>query len=206
MLEFVVIFSIILFYISLCIELFIYSIPSVVSTKRILFSNPSNTEQFSEDIKKRFHWPLSLKLVVYVVPMLFIYILHLLPAYLLYDLMVNTSELSCTYYLCVIGIGLVLFGRIISHMYLLSIKKIKAKSYEGFVTHGLFKYSRNPGLLGLYISFMGFFLIQPSILFLLCYVIYIIHMHFKIRMEEDYLTNKYHEDYNRYLQKTKRYL
>nr|WP_321236192.1 methyltransferase [uncultured Psychroserpens sp.] len=206
MLKLIIIIGIVIFYMSLFVELYVYSIPSVVSTKKILNPSISHLEQFSERIKKRLNWPLPIKIILFVVPMIFIYMLHLLPAYLLYDLTFNAGDLQCIYYLCFIGIGLVLFGRIISHLYLLSIKKIKAKSYEGFVTNGLFKYSRNPGLLGLYISFLGFYLIQPSILFLICYSIYIVHMHFKIIMEEDYLTNIHGEDYKLYLQKTRRYL
>ncbi|MFK7782314.1 methyltransferase family protein [Psychroserpens sp.] len=206
MLEAVTITSIVLFYISLFVELYFYSIPSIVSTKKILKPDQSITDYFSEHIKSILNWSLPLKVLVFVVPMIFIYVLHLLPAYALYDLLFFDIQIQNSYSTYIIGIGLVVFGRIISHLYLLSIKKIKTQSFTGFVTSGLFKFSRNPGLLGLYISFLGFYVIQPSTLFLICYLIYIIHMHFKIIMEENYLTNTHGEDYKEYLQKTRRYL
>lgn len=206
MLEVVTIICIIIFYISLFVELYFYSIPSIVSTKKILKPDQSIIDHFSENIKNLLSWSLSIKLLVFVVPMIFIYILHLLPAYILYDLIFNEEQLQSTYWICWMGIVLVIFGRIISHIYLNDIKKIKTKAFTGFITSGLFKFSRNPGLLGLYISFLGFYALKPSTLFLICYVIYIIHMHFKIMMEENYLTNKHGEDYKEYLKTTKRYL
>jgi len=138
--------------------------------------------------------------------MLFIYILHGLPAFFVYDVKFNGVVPTNIYFAFYLGIFLVIIGRCISHFYLISIKRIKAKSFEGFVATGMFKFSRNPGLLGLYISFLGFLLIQTSILFLICLIIYIVHMHFKIKMEEGYLINMHGEDYKKYLQKTRRYL
>jgi len=206
MLKLIIISIIILFYISLFVELFFYSIPSVVSTKQLLNPKPDSTRYFSEHIKTFFNWPLTKKLLVFVVPMLFIYILHALPLYSLYDLIVNEIAFGDSYFIIYLGIALVIIGRIISHFYLFNIKKIKTKTFDGFIVNGLFKITRNPGLLGLYISFLGFFLIQPSTLFFVCLVIYIIHMHYKIKMEEDYLTNKHGANYKSYLQKTRRYL
>lgn len=206
MLKIIVIIIIILFYISLFVELFFYSISSVVSTKQLLNPKPSSTNYFSEHIKKYFNWSLPKKILVFVVPLVFIYILHALPAYVLYQTHFNDTVLTNTYFSFYIGIFLVIIGRLISHFYLISIRKIKEKSFEGFIESGLFKYSRNPGLIGLFISFLGLLIIQPSIFFLICFIIYIVHMHFKIKMEEDYLINKHGEEYKLYLQKTRRYL
>ena len=170
MLETVLIFSVVIFYISLFIELYFYSIPSIVSTKKILKPDQSITDHFSENIKNLLNWSLPIKILVFVFPMLFIYLLHLLPVYILYDLICNEKPIQNTFWICWIGIVLVLFGRIISHIYLANIKKIKKKDFNGFITSGLFKFSRNPGLLGLYISFLGFYAIKPSALFLICFV------------------------------------
>lgn len=196
----------ILFYVSLFVELFFYDIPSVVATRKILRPNTDDFNYFSDNIKAVLNWSYSKKFIVFVLPMVFIYLLHVLPAYFIYDLYFNDSHLSSTTSAFYIGIVLVVLGRIVSHLYLLSIQKIKSKSFDGFVVSGLFKFSRNPGLLGLYISFLGFLIIHPSVVFMICFIIYIVHMHFKIRMEEDYLVNKNQEDYKTYLQKTKRYL
>ena len=196
----------VLFYMSLFIELFFYDIPSVVATRKVLRPNTDDSNYFSDSIKAVLNWSYSKKVIIFVLPMVFIYLLHVLPAYCAYDLIFNDKGLSVGTSVFYLGIVLVVLGRIVSHLYLISIKRIKAKSFDGFVVNGLFRFSRNPGLLGLYISFLGFLIIHPSILFLICFIVYIVHMHFKIKMEEDYLTNKNHDGYKTYLQKTRRYL
>jgi len=206
MLKILVILIIVLFYISLFVELFFYNIPSVVATKKILNPKLADSDYFSEHTKKLLNWPLPKKILMFVLPMAFIYVLHGFPLFFLYDIILNDAILTNVHLIIYAGILLVIIGRVISHFYLINIKKIKAKSFEGFIISGLFKFSRNPGLLGLYISFLGFLIIRPSISFLICFLIYITHMHFKIKMEEGYLINKHGEDYKLYLQKTRRYL
>jgi len=205
MLEKLVILSIVVFYLSLFVELFFYNIPSVVTTKKILNSNFVEKEYFSKSIRKYLDWPMSKKILVFVLPMLFIYVLHLLPAFLLVEMFYSDAfsiKVSNVGYL---GIALVITGRIISHLYLNAIQKIKNERQEGFVNNGIFKFSRNPGLLGLYISFLGFIVIKSLLLFIICFVVYVFYMHFKVKMEEDYLNNKHGEDYDGYLKKTRRY-
>lgn len=206
MLKTVVNIIIILFYISLFIELFFYSIPSVVTTKKMLSPHLPQSNLFSDNVKRVLNWSLSKKIIVFFLPLIVIYILHALPAYFLFQINYGDRLLDNVNFTFYLGILLVILGRIISHRYLRDIKKIKAKTFDGFVATGLFKFSRNPGLLSLYTSFFGFYLMTPSIFFLLCLIVYIAHMHYKIIMEEDYLMNKHKEDYKTYLQKTKRYL
>lgn len=206
MLNTIIVLVFLLFYLSLFVELYYYSVPSVVATKKIFYPEISSTDYFSKHIRRIFKWPFFKKVVIFIFPMIFIYVLHILPAFFLFKLGPNRINLENICVLTYLGLGLVIMGRVISHLYLIKIDKIKTYTFEGFVTNGVFKISRNPGLMGLYISFLGFFMIVPSKLFLLCFVIYIVHMHFKIKMEEDFLTNKHGESYEKYLQKTRRYL
>ena len=138
--------------------------------------------------------------------MVFIYVLHVLPLYYLFDITSNAAYFNSPSLTIYLGFFLVVFGRIVSHLYLIDINKIRSKTFDGFVVNGLYQYSRNPGLIGLYISFLGFFLLKPNLLFLGCLVVYLIHMHFKIKLEEDYLLNKHGKDYQTYLEKTRCYL
>ncbi len=194
MLDILINSCIIIFYISLAIELFIYDVPSIVATRKILNPNLTDPKGFSKSIQKVFKWSKLKKLTVFVLPMVFIYLLHLYPAILFFNKYYFSDVFfSNNYSLGYLGIVLVILGRIISHLYLIKIKKIKEKTFDNFVIEGIFKISRNPGLLGLYISFLGFLAIQPSTPFILCYLVYILHMHFKILMEEDYLKNKHYE-------------
>ncbi len=205
MLKTVIICSVVVFYISLIIELFFYKVPSVVLTKKIMNAKHADTSYFSEAFQAYFKWSLAKKSIVFVLPLVFIYILHLYPLYLVYHWVINRVAID-NINLIVVGISLVFLGRLISHLYLFEINKLKKMAFQGFVNEGIFKWSRNPGLIGLYLSFLGFILIKPSLFIILCYVIYFIHMHFKILMEEDYLRHKHEEVYVEYIKKTKRYL
>ena len=206
MLNLLIITVVLLFYISLFVELYFYNIPSVVSNRKILKPDPLITKYLSENHKQIFSWPLFKKILLFVFPMVFIYTLHGLPILNLYELYRLDFEIRSPMFLFLLGLVLVVFGRCISHYYLKSIRHIKSKTFHGFVNNGVFRFSRNPGLIGLYISFLGFYLIKPSILFSVCFIIYVVHMHFKVKMEEDYLRHKYGENYEAYFQKTKRYL
>lgn len=205
MLKTILIVSVVVFYFSLIIELFFYKVPSVVLTKKIMNTKYADTSYFSESVQAYFKWSMAKKSIVFLLPQVFIYILHFYPLYLGYHWLMNGISDQNTMQ-GIIGIILVLFGRLISHLYLFEINKLKKRAFQGFVNKGVFKWSRNPGLIGLYISFLGFILINPSLFIILCYVIYIIHMHFKIIMEEDYLTHKHEKVYLEYIKKTKRYL
>jgi len=202
----VIIVVIVFFYVSLFIELFFYNIPSVVSTKEIFNLKNGAVDNFSETIKRYLTWSPLKKVLVFVLPLLFVYILHFAPAYFLYDIINNNVFPSNSIILSGLSIFLIVLGRVVSHLYLFAIYKIKTKAYEGFVNEGVFKFSRNPGLIGLYLSFLGFVIMKPSAFLLFCYLVYILHMHFKIKMEENYLTNKHGEEYSSYLEKTRRYL
>ena len=106
-----------------------------------------------------------------------------------------------------LGVLLVVFGRFLSHYYLRLMRTSKeSKPQNTLKTKGLFKYSRNPGLLALYISFLGFFFIMPSVVFLLCFITYVTHMHFKIKLEEEFLKLTFKDTYPLYMKKVRRYL
>ncbi|NQX85333.1 MAG: hypothetical protein HRT67_05440 [Flavobacteriaceae bacterium] len=177
-----------------------------MATKKILNLELLEINYFSRHIAKYLTMPMPQKLILFVLPIAFVYLLHALP--LLYALKLLLTKTPTTYItnLWPIAIALVILGRLVSHLYLLQIQKSKKTSFNHFVVDGIFKYSRNPGLLGLYISFSGFLILQPHTIFIICYLIYLIHMHFKIIMEEDYLSNKYGKKYAIYKQNTKRYL
>jgi protein-S-isoprenylcysteine O-methyltransferase Ste14 len=203
MLVYFLITVVLLFYISLIIELCSYSIPSVVSTKNLLSKN-KHTLQLSR-FRNVLEWSKAKKICVLGLPLTFVYLLHALPLYLLYQ--IYTSNFEPYYsFLFYVGLMLVILGRLLSHFYLYEIRAIKSRVFKDFVAEGVFRWSRNPGLLSLYISFLGFFLIYPSILFLVSYVVYLLHMHFRVIMEEDHLSNVHGSKYLNYLKKVRRYL
>lgn len=76
----------------------------------------------------------------------------------------------------------------------------------GLITHGIYKYVRNPTYSGLFLLCAGVVLINPTALFLLWVLAFFLMMEFQVRSEEEYLLKTYGEEYALYTKKTKRYI
>lgn len=74
------------------------------------------------------------------------------------------------------------------------------------VTNGIFAFSRNPIYVFLDLWFLGIFLINGTLLFLIFAVLAFAVVHWQIRQEEAYLSKLYGQPYNEYRSRTKRYL
>ncbi len=73
------------------------------------------------------------------------------------------------------------------------------------VTKGIYRYSRNPQILGLNILFIGINVISMSVLLIIIGVIGIIGGHFRIITEEKQCLLQYGESYQKYMEKVPRY-
>ena len=74
------------------------------------------------------------------------------------------------------------------------------------VTTGIFAFSRNPIYVFLDLWFLGIFLINGTLLFLIFAVLAFAVVHWQIRQEEAYLSKLYGQPYNEYRSRTKRYV
>ncbi|MDQ1859236.1 isoprenylcysteine carboxylmethyltransferase family protein [Chryseobacterium sp. WLY505] len=72
------------------------------------------------------------------------------------------------------------------------------------ITHGLFRFSRNPIFLGMTISLVGFFLTFPTVIAFSFLLIGNILMQIQIRMEEEYLLKEHGQMYLTYKKRVKR--
>jgi protein-S-isoprenylcysteine O-methyltransferase Ste14 len=80
------------------------------------------------------------------------------------------------------------------------------KTPGALVTNGIFSISRNPIYLFLDLWFIGIFLINGTLIFLIFAVLALAAMHFQIRQEEAFLTDLYGQSYQDYCSRTGRYL
>jgi protein-S-isoprenylcysteine O-methyltransferase Ste14 len=71
------------------------------------------------------------------------------------------------------------------------------------ITHGLFRFSRNPIFLGMTISLIGFFFVVPTVIVFAFLLIGSILMQIQIRLEEEYLLKQHGEIYQAYKKKVK---
>ena len=74
------------------------------------------------------------------------------------------------------------------------------------ISHGLFKYSRNPIFLGVLISYLGTFLIIPNILSFSILLVTFVTIQTQVRLEEEYLENVQGEDYLNYRKSVRRWV
>lgn len=80
------------------------------------------------------------------------------------------------------------------------------KSPGALVTNGVFAVSRNPIYLFLDLWFVGTFLINGTLIFLILAIAAIAVQHWQIRQEESFLLQLYGQPYQNYCKRTGRYL
>ncbi len=73
------------------------------------------------------------------------------------------------------------------------------------ITHGIYRFSRNPAFLGFDLFYLGFTLLFLNILQLIFFLCCIIILHLQILEEEKFLITAFGSDYNNYKQRTARY-
>lgn len=83
---------------------------------------------------------------------------------------------------------------------------IDERSMPGLITHGIYKFIRNPTYTGLFILVVGVLMINPTVLYSYWALSFFIIMEFQVRCEEEYLGSLYNDKYHEYCQRTKRYI
>jgi protein-S-isoprenylcysteine O-methyltransferase Ste14 len=74
------------------------------------------------------------------------------------------------------------------------------------ITSGIYRFCRNPAYTGTHLSFLGIFLILPSLVYLIGFCLFLMYQHFRILQEERFLREAFGAEYEEYFRKTGRYL
>jgi len=195
-------------YISLVLELTVFHVPSVASSLNIWDPNEDILKNYSEKYSGIFRMSKWKKFGLFILPLGIIYLTYFFPSFLYFESPIDLALVfKPTTVILILGVLLMLVGRYITFSSVLTIRKQNEQKEESFTLHtdGGFSRMRNPGLVGLYIFLIGIWCAIPSIYFLVGIIFYMSYMHFKVLMEEDFLTNKFGESYSRYFSSTKRY-
>ena len=83
---------------------------------------------------------------------------------------------------------------------------VDEKSESALVQHGLFSISRNPIFLGMLVMLLGLLLILPTAATLTVSTLGFALIHVQVRLEENFLVEKYGEDYRRYQMNVRRWI
>ena len=83
---------------------------------------------------------------------------------------------------------------------------VDERSRPGLVTHGLYRWTRNPIYLAMFLAFAGMTLMLPTWITLLCLVAAVIGVRSQVREEEAFLLRTYGDEYRRYTERVGRFL
>lgn len=198
---------ILLAYASLAVELTWLHVPSVASSRNLWLRPPELVAGYSRGYRDLFAWSWLKKGFVLALPLVAAYGVYLYPLVALWgphdplgDHAFQTSVVSAA-----LALALIVIGRCITLASVVTIRGQAASAASPLHTSGPFRYSRNPGLVGMYVFVAGLWLAAPSLTMLAGIAIYVVHMHFKVRMEEDFLVNRFGEPYLAYCRRTSRY-
>lgn len=200
---------VLLAYASLALELAVFPVPSVASSLRI-WSPGALRHAYSPQYRRLFELRRPLRLMIIVPPLLVLYSLY---AYPLATVWLG-SDLLGDYVFAprpatnAAGAALVVIGRAVTFTSVLAMRRPNPESggASGLHTSGPFRWSRNPGLVGSYLFVSGIWLTMPSAGLAAAIVFYVAYMDFKVRMEEDFLRNRFGAAYDEYAARTGRYL
>ena len=197
-------------YLSLLIELVFLHVPSVASSRSIVAADPAVVSVHSSRYQSVFTLPLAARLLFFVAPVGVIYAVYALP---IVALLAGGNPLGDNLYAParvseLAGLGLIVAGRSLSLWSVLLLRNAGGESREAgkLFTGGPFRRIRNPGLLGMYLFVFGLWSITPSLAMLAGIVVDLVHMDFRVRMEEDFLGNSFGDEYRDYCNRTGRYL
>jgi len=110
-----------------------------------------------------------------------------------------------------IGFVLSMLGQIVGFIAQLQMKNswrlgVDKNAQIELVTTGLFKISRNPIYLCMAISGIGFFLIAPNFLSVVCCLLMLFGINEKIKDEEEFLIEKFGEEFTKYQTTVRRWI
>jgi protein-S-isoprenylcysteine O-methyltransferase Ste14 len=196
-------------YVSILIELTMLHVSSVASFRSIWAADDNITMWYSQKYVRLFRLGKLMKLTLFLPPLLAVYAVFLFPIPIVFlDVQpplgfVFEPHLATNW----VAFALIVAGRAITLISVVSmLREETSPDLWALNTSGLFRYSRNPGLAGMFIMFVGFWVLLPSSIFLAGILIYFAYMDFKVRMEEDFLTNRFGVKFQTYREKTSRYL
>lgn len=210
-------FVILFAYALVVFELVFLHVPSVASVYQLLWSkksiiNHSNEKLLSGKLFEVLQWPMVKKLLLLAIPTFLSILAGLLPLFYIVAIITNMFSWddlnNTTLFQNLVGIVLVIIGRVFTVYATLVIRKENAQVKDSFQlkTNDVFGLSRNPLLVGMYVMYLGMLCIFPNILFAVGLIIYATNMHFRILLEEDFLSFQFGQPFDTYKINVRRYL
>lgn len=192
---------------SLLVELLQFPVPSEASVYQLLFEADDEIDNDTRLAQARVRSPVR-KLITYLLPTAIGVALFLVPLAAafwrpLIDYLVPLHGLETVWSLW-LGAVLVLGGRVVTFASVLQLRRHKIRAE--LQCWGLFRWSRNPGLVGMYVFYLGLCFLFPSVVLFVGLIPYVWNMHTRVLMEESHLGSRLGAPYANYMARVPRYL
>ena len=192
---------------SLLVELLRFPVPSEASVYQLMLETDDDIDGGTRVAQARERSPVR-KLVAYLLPTAIGVGLFLIPIVAAFwrpviDYLVPLHGLDTIWSLW-LGAGLVLTGRALTFASTLQLRqrKVRAELHSS----GLFTWSRNPGLVGMYAFYLGLCFLFPCVVLFVGLVPYVWNMHTRVLMEESHLGSRFGVPYASYMVRVPRYV
>ena len=200
----------VLIYLSIVYELVVIPVPSIASTYQLFWTE--DAYDVDSLLKRVRGWRREVKVVALLLPTALSVLIYLLPLMQAFRPNLSTSlyPINALNHPLAIWIGIILaiLGRVIGLSSASRIRQNNRQSGDSFElkTEGIFARSRNPVLLGMYVCFLGLLLLYPTWVMAAGFFLYVANMHFRVLLEEDFLTWKFGRNYLAYKANHRRYV
>lgn len=191
---------------SLLVQLLLFPVPSEASVYQLLLG----ADDEKDDTRVAHARGLSpvKKLVTYFLPTAVGIALFLIPlAAALWppvvDYLIPLHSLDTVWALG-LGAVLVLGGQSVTVVSVLQLRRYKIRSE--LQSSGLFRWSRNPGLVGMYAFYLGLCFLFPCVVLFVGLIPYVWNMHTRVLMEESHLSSRLGAPYVDYMTRVPRYV
>lgn len=200
---------VLLAYASLLVELTLLHVPSVASSRSIWARSPAVVAGYSPSYRAVFSFSRAKKILLFVLPLGAVFGAYLYPLTAIWSRADFLGDYAFAPSLStdVLAALLIALGRCVALTAVVAMRRLRATPESELVlqTGGPFRHSRNPGLVGMYTFLLGLWVTTPSLTMLVAFGVYVLYMDFKVRMEEDYLRNRFGPAYLEYCRRTSRY-
>lgn len=194
---------------TLVLEMVVFRVPSEASTFQLFFPRDADDPRAKRSaLRSAQRRSVAAKLLFYLFPTALgvgLFAIPLVAAFRpeLIDLLLPVESLEGPGVRGA-GVVLVVLGRFLT---LGSMFQLRRRQREGQLSAaGLFRWSRNPGLVGMYAFYLGAALVFPCVVLFVGFLPYVLNMHQRVLMEEHHLAAVLGPEYRVYLESVPRYL
>lgn len=193
-------------YLSLLLEMTLFALPSEASTLQLFTGEAEPGDQRLAEARRRPAW---VKALCYLLPTALGVLCFLLPLAVLFwpplaELLLPLPDWPAV--MTAGGLGLILAGRLLCTVAVFQLRRQHRRGQHELQPKGLFRFTRNPILLGMYLFYLGNCLWLPSPFLAAGFWLYTWNMHRRVLMEEDFLSARLGAAYRAYLAAVPRYL